>query len=243
MPATNENLLRYNIVKSNLEDIDHQVKESGVLNKLKTMQNQQKRLKENAEDILDPSKRIKETEAVTQWFKSEVYNKEKNKIDKIWMDAVENKKISQRNFGFVANFSRFLLSLTSKNRNSCLNFNNTDFGMRIGLFMSNEDKEFEGLTEDITHPPKDKPNMSPNAFLIKLHGGGAGIKGGEAQTIFINELAEEYIQKYLDLKHLHLGLNHEGQAPFYVNYNNKGRSGLIYYREIINTDQLITEGS
>ena len=225
-----DKLLRFSIIKSNLDNVKRRI--DPMLKELKKLQNVNKRELENAQEVLDPEKRNKETGCVKKWFSSDIQKVREGEVNKIWKATMASKKsdpkarIGEKAYGKVANYARFSLALTSKNRNACMNFTNKDYASRTKVWISETslDLPLEEVLknyEQITAPPKDQPDLPPNGSMIKLSGGGASIKNQEAQTVFINEYAAEFLQKFRDLKSL---LNPDGLIPgqqFFTNYYNE----------------------
>ena len=217
-----EKLLKYSLVKENLEILKKKIPD--YLKELKKLQNILKREQENAEEILQPEKRVLETKSVKKWFDSQEHKDEEAKVIKIWQDAMEQDKVTSKPYVTVANFARFILAITSKNRSSCFKFSNKDYVQKSELWLPDVSPELvfdETDHEKIAAPPKEEPNLKPNGAIIKLSGGGAQIKNQEAQTIYINAYASEFMQKFRDLKEIQFPGALNPQDDFFSNFENE----------------------
>ena len=217
-----EGELRYSQMMIHLDGLDKQWKDNGVMTDLHRLINIEKVEKNNAEELLTPNKRIREVDAVRMWFQSEVNKEEEAKIETIWSRAMTAGKedLSNQDFVSVANYARFTVLLTSKNRPGVYkSLLNKDYLRRQKLWIPNEALEtFDGDVEDWTTPPKDEPNKPPNYWIIKLAGGGAHLKSQEATTIVLNKKAEELMQKYRELKDI-MWPDLDGSKKFFVNFH------------------------
>ena len=215
------------LAMSNLDALKKRVDRSNIMKQLKELINLKKREKENAEELLDPSKRVKEVNSVPTWFASNNHTQKMEFVTKVWKDVLENKdyKLKPREFVKVANYARFLMCLTSKNRNGCFKFLNRDYVQRVPLWIDGG-VDFEDLQidEDKCKPPASNPEMPPSCFMIKLAGRGSTIKKQEAQTLYINPVTEELLKKYRELKD-HLSIQRDFQFDiddeFFVNFDNQ----------------------
>lgn len=196
---SNESLIRFNILKTNLGDVWEKVENSRLMDDLQKLINVEHRKKENAQEILLPSKRILEKEAVSSWFKSKTHKDENEKVNAIWSKAISSNSIKSSEFVKVANWARFILTLTSKNRAGVMEFTNKEFGDRIPLWLKDNGATFDGqISQDVTMPSK--PDDEPNGWMLKLDGSGSSIKNHQSQTVFISVFAMEALNKYRDLK-------------------------------------------
>ena len=86
-----------NLVLSNMSTMKRRIEKINILGQLKTIQKQEKRRKQNAEDLLNPSKNIDEIKAVPVWFSSAAHQEELEKFEKIHKEAM--KKDEEREEG------------------------------------------------------------------------------------------------------------------------------------------------
>ena len=86
-----------NLVLSNMSTMKRRIEKINILGQLKTIQKQEKRRKQNAEDLLNPSKNIDEIKAVPVWFSSAAHQEELEKFGKIHKEAM--KKDEEREEG------------------------------------------------------------------------------------------------------------------------------------------------
>ena len=93
------------LAMSNLDALKKRVERSNIMKQLKELINLKKREKENAEELLDPSKRVKEVNSVPTWFASNNHTQKMEFVTKVWKDVLENKdyKLKPREFVKVAN--------------------------------------------------------------------------------------------------------------------------------------------
>ena len=215
-----EEQLRFNLLKTNINDIERMVDENQNLSQLSKLVNIEKRAKENAQEIDSPNKRWKEINAVKNWYKSKEHDEEEKKMQSISEEFALKEKVGNRNFTSYANWTRFSIVLTSKNRQACLNFRNVDWASRTPYFYpETPDPNFEPPPpeQDFSKPPPDKPNMKPNVWVIQLAGGGAGIKNQAAQVIYLNSKTEGYCKIFRTMKSKVLG-KLDPEAQFFTNY-------------------------
>ena len=212
---------KFSQYSSHLQSLERTWRENGVMTNLQRLINLEKRERDNAEELLTPNKRVLEVAGVQTWFNSEVYRDEENKVTNIWHEAMKKNKISNRDFVTVANFSRFQLMLTSKNRTGVYSsLTNNDYYQRQPLWMDPTEVYDGSVNEAWTTPPKDDPEKLPNSWVIKLPGRGSGIKNQEAVVVVLTPKVAEYLQKYRDLKNI-LFPGMEPEEYFFVNYHGR----------------------
>ena len=224
------NLLhRFHYVINNLDTIYKKTDKGKVSSAAKVVSNLNKRERENAEEYASPNKRLLEKDATKKWFNSEIYKEELATITNIWKEAINEEKISKKNFTRLGMFVKFQLMLTSKNRPSVFKFTNQQYLMRSSLWL-NEDSSASlesllQLSDYPTEPPKDNPNKPPNSWIIKLSGKGTGIKNQEAQVIFINKPCQSLLDKYDDIKEI-LFQDVEIDKSYFVNFDSNPMSDI-----------------
>ena len=214
-----EELVRYQMLATNLDNLYNTITTNNMMKNAKIASNLQRRERENVEEYLSPNKRLAEKDAVKNWFNSEKYRELLDEMILLWKSAIATKDISKKDFTRFAQFVKFQLCLTSKNRNSVYKFTNSEYGMRMALWIKDSD-DFNLPTNYITSADENNPDEPPNCWIIKLSGSGAGIKNQEAQTIFINKTCQDLLTKYEDLKQLFLP-NESLSNPFFVNLDSK----------------------
>ena len=214
---SNENLCRYQLLIKNLDDLHDKIDKSNIDKQAKIMQNVAKRAKENAQEYLQPNKRLAEKDCVKNWFNSEIYKTELDEAFKIYWKIMDDGDRDDKDFTKFGQFAKFYLMVTSKNRNAVFNISNYEYRSRTPLWIvDTEEEEDEFLPSGwITEPPSDNPNMPPNVWIIKRSGSGPGIKNQEAQTIYINQACHEILEKYCDIKSELIG-NESVDSPFFV---------------------------
>ena len=216
-------LMRFRFVLDSLDSLYKKIDKSKMMSAAKVLSNVNKRERENREEFLSPSKRLAETDVTKNWFKSDIYRSELDKITTIWKDIMnKKKKIGKKEFNRLAYFVKFQLMLTSKNRNSCYKFTNDQYGMRSGLWIPDDQRAtFDSLpSEYISEAPQENPDKPANCWIIKLSGAGAGIKNQEAQVIFINQMCQDLLDKYDDIKDI-LMPDEPGDKAYFVNFDSK----------------------
>ena len=213
-------ILWFGKMREHIEQISEDIEHSGVWGVLNTLEDQ-KRLKiQIAKEIINPEDSLKELNALKVYFASEKYRNRELKLQKIFQDAVDTNEISHKDFYAVGNFSRVLLALMDRLRRGSYKFTNNDYGGRQARWMpegTNQD-DFCGIPEGLLcEEPEDK--RPADQFVIKLSG--ENQKGGSSATVTINQKAEQWLQKYRQLKSIAFGSPLEPDEPFFQNLNKK----------------------
>ena len=215
-------LMRYQILIHNLDDVFKTVTTNNLMKNAKITYNCEKRDKENAEEYYSPNKRLAEKDAVKNWFNSEKYRSFLDEYVDLWRKTMETKNMSNKEFTRFAQFVKFTLCLISKNRNSVFKFTNKDYIWRKPLWTQDSNNtDYENLQLNcVPEPPHDDSSKTPDCWIIKLSGSGAGIKNQAAQTIFINRPCQDLLHKYSDLKQIFIP-DAPLDEPFFVNLESK----------------------
>ena len=232
-PKYNEDiseLFRFRYVIENLDTLYTITDDKKITAAAKKMSNIKKREKENAEEYLKPNKRFAEKDCTKKWFSSDAFKEELDDFNNVWNDMMCNKQdFDKKRFNRLAMFAKFHTMLTSKNRPGVFHFTDNQYEMKQDLWITDANSSsFEFFSNDYpTGPPADNPEMLPNCWIIRLAGSAPGIKGQKAETIFINQFIHGILEKYIDLKLVHmknlLGPQsdsvEEGNRPFFINFD------------------------
>ena len=215
-----DELVRYQMLINTLDSLDRMVNNNNLMKNAKIASNLERRARENAQEYLSPNRRLAEKDSVKNWFKSDDYKQLREEMLQLWTTSVDTGKIGKKQFNRFAQFVKFQLCLTSKNRNAVYHFTNYEYSIKTDLFINQASKcnSENSSTNYITEKPA--PDVEPDCWIIKLSGKGAGIKSREAQTVFISQASEELLEMYKDLKSLFLP-DVPPDAPFFVNMDSK----------------------
>ena len=212
-------LLRRDKIKNNLKDIGEEINQSKRWSNLQKIIDQDHREVQKAKDIVKPNERFNEEKANQTYFASETFKERVRKNEKIWENAVTtNKAPGAKDFDALGNFARHLLTMTDRNRSSGYHFRNSHFSSRKEVWFPpghNKEGKFDGIPNnwDMFSQPPD--GREADAWTMDLSGSEEVLKLSEDVNIIILPLANEWLQKYRDVKE--------------IKWNNTGEFLLVSY--------------
>ena len=199
-------LLRRDKMKNNLKDIGEEINQSKRWSNLQAIIDQEHREVQKAKDIVKPNERFNEVKANKTYFASEAFKERVRKNEKIWESAVTtNKAPGAKDFDAIGNFARHLLTMTDRNRSSGYHFRNSHYSSRKEVWFPpghNKDGKFDGIPNnwDMFSQPPD--GREADAWTMDLSGSEEVLKMSEDVNIIILPIANEWLQKYRDVKEL-----------------------------------------
>ena len=212
-------LLRRDKIKNNLKDIGEEIHQSKRWSNLQKIIDQDHREVQKAKDIVKPNERFNEEKANQTYFASETFKERVRKNEKIWENAVTtNKAPGAKDFDALGNFARHLLTMTDRNRSSGYHFRNSHYSSRKEVWFPpghNKEGKFDGIPNnwDMFSQPPD--GREADAWTMDLSGSEEVLKLSEDVNIIILPLANEWLQKYRDVKE--------------IKWNNTGEFLLVSY--------------
>ena len=207
-------------IREHIDEITSDIHDSGVFACLNRVieQNRQKIL--IAKSLITPAQDQKEATALRVYLSSEKFKEREISMNKVFTESMEKQEIGHRDFQSVGNFARVLLAIMDRLRRSAYKFCNNDYFGRQRRWIpagANTD-DFYGVPEGLLcEEPEDK--RPPDMFIIKLSG--ETQKGGYPATITINQKAEQWLQKFRQLKSIVFGTSLDPEEPFFQNINKK----------------------
>ena len=107
--AKTSDLLRRDKIKEHVNQMTHDINDTGVWAKLSTMIDVQAREVANAKAVFQPHENINETVAVEEYFKSEQFKSKAEKFDALVVQVETTGKCSAKNYNDLGNFVRHVL--------------------------------------------------------------------------------------------------------------------------------------
>ena len=199
-------LLRRDKIKNNLKDIGEEINQSKRWSCLQAIIDQDHREVQKAKDIVKPNERFNEEKANKTYFASETFKERVRKNEKIWENAVTtNKAPGAKDFDAIGNFARHVLTMTDRNRSSGYHFRNSHYSSRKEVWFPpghNKEGKFDGIPKnwDMFSQPPD--GREADAWTMDLSGSEEVLKLSEDVNIIILPLANEWLQKYRDVKEI-----------------------------------------
>ena len=107
--ATLEGWMRKDQIKSNLQQLEKEIKDSKVWAKLKTLIDQNKQKVHNAKLLVNPSQNSNEIVSVPVYLSSKEFHTREENMMKLWTRFESGEEIIKKDFNDLANFVRHLL--------------------------------------------------------------------------------------------------------------------------------------
>ena len=217
------------VINNHLKSIEDQIGNLKLFKKLTTLYEKDKNKAKRMKLISNPSSDQMEYESVRTWMKSKEAQDLESSVRSISKEALRTKKIKARDFGKVANFARFTLAISDKNRPSSYNFTLMDYMSKIACWLPEEVENLwsiENLPEGWQmFKERDEP---PTCFVIGLDGSQAEIKLQAETNIIMDMKTYEIIELYQDVKKMLFG-KLSLDSPFFINFKGNMLSRLQRY--------------
>ena len=199
-----KSILRSDKIEKNLERIKSNVSSSKMWTKLEKLIQIEKRVTDEAKEIVDRDRAFKELNANKKYFASEEFKERENKMKKIWDEfETTKKKPKVRDFNSVGIFARNLLGFYDRNRPGCYQFTNSHWGKRRKVWYpsgTTEEDYFPGVPDGANVYEKPADKRPADAYTIRLTGENLKLKLSQPVTITINKHSMSWMLKYRDLK-------------------------------------------
>ena len=222
-------MLKKKELKSQIEDLGDIVKQNKVWAHLEALVKEEQALKVHAKEIKNPSVNTNELNGPATWFASKAFKELSEKFNKSWERAINTQSkvpeeiITENDFVSMAQFSRFNVMLSDKNRNNSFEFTNLEYICGLKLwYPENYSFEDDNLPQgwDI-HKPLDRPH---DQLQIKMSGKKGGAKMGSVLTIGGTTL--DICSKYRDVKALIFPQGESNEQTFFVNFKKEALAPL-----------------
>ena len=195
-------ILRRTKIKDNLKEIHEEIDACKTWNKLQNIIEKDHHEIEKARDTVNPQEKHNAAVANKSYFLSKEFNERMKKNHQIWKDALDTNKIGQRDFDTLGQFARHVLAMTDRNRAAGYFFRNSDFSSRKEIWFpeGHNEVKFDGVPKDWDMFTQPKDGRSPDGWTMDLSGREEIVKLGVDVHIYIIKLANDWLQKYRDVK-------------------------------------------
>ena len=195
-------ILRRTKIKDNLKEIHEEIDACKTWNKLQNIIEKDHHEIEKARDTVNPQEKHNAAVANKSYFLSKEFNERMKKNHQIWKDALDTGKIGQRDFDTLGQFARHILAMTDRNRAAGYFFRNSDFSSRKEIWFpeGHNEVKFDGVPKDWDMFTQPKDGRSPDGWTMDLSGREEIVKLGVDVHIYIIKLANDWLQKYRDVK-------------------------------------------
>ena len=138
-----------------------------------------------AKFVLNPNRTQDESDSVSNWNKSDEAQKAADHHLNVYNHAMAKGSIKGRAFNSFANYVRFLLCLSDKNRAGATKFYNRHFHNRQKQYYPTGYDGFACLPEGWNTNVPPSPGEEPSQWLIRIPGNIAILVGCKASRVFI----------------------------------------------------------
>ena len=214
-----EDLMKKDKLKSNLEQVKRDVKDSRIWGQTKKQINQNKQKVDNAKLLVNPAQNANEAKSISVYLSSQEFRSREAKMMITWQKFENGENIGVKEFNDLANFVRHLLgkfilliliillmelfsAFTDRNRQGVYKLTNTDFWSRQAIWFpaGHNSNSYDGIPAQMFTEPMDK--RDPDEHIIRL----AGIdKMGDSAIVCISPGTNEWMLKYRQIKSSFLG--------------------------------------
>ena len=226
-------LLRRDKIKSNLKEISEEINASKTWTNLQSLIDQNSKEVAKAKNVVNPDESFNASQGNVKYFNSEEFKTRLEKNNKIWEKCNETQTVGAKEFDTIGQFARHLLTMTDRNRAGGYWFRNSHFASRRSVWFppDHNKTKFDGVPKNWNMHTQPADGRQPDAWTIDLSGSTEVVKMGEDVHITILRMADDWMQKYRDLKILKWGTLKDDEY-FFVN-NKRKRFGPL-----LNTAQL-----
>ena len=217
-----EDYLKRDMVLRKLESIKTNIENKKAFQVLNKLEEKGRKDRERARSILFPKSNFNEAHCVTTWFESEEAKQEEEECQEIYDRCMAGKKVPDKEFSKVGNWSRWTVACEDRNRTSVYKFTNLEFMQRKEKWLPEADKSdkssvqerFENLpsTWDADAPPSE--GVPPTCWVITVNG--EGLKGQEDAQLVLTRRGVSSCLMFRDMKEICLKKEDE-KGQFFVN--------------------------
>ena len=217
------------VVNNQLQAIDKEIADNKMFQKLTVLYEKETARTKKMKMIANPDGDELQYDCVKRWHKSNEAKELEKKIREICTKALTNEALKAMNFNKVANYSRFNLAISDKNRPSSYKFTEGDYRSKVPIWLPPDDKYLWSLEtlpsgwQMFSDPGDGTP---PTCFLLRLDGSQSEIKMQAKTDIIVDMKSYEFLELYSDLKVLLFGKKIPSSRSFFVNHKGKPLSRI-----------------
>ena len=220
-PTDMMGLMKQRMIRDNIDSISKDISQSRSWTKLASQVEVNRRLVNNAKQVLNPSSSSNMLSANQKYFSSEEGKKRLADFNTSYNDAMLSKTINARPFNDMGNTCRHFVLFIDRNRNSAYQFLNSEYQAKRPAWFPpgfNQTSTFDGLPKNFNMFETPSDNKPPQAWVIKvLASKHKKLKLQQDCDVVLFPQVHEMLQKYREVKEMLFGAL-KGDEPFFVTY-------------------------